>query len=1564
MKKITLFLVFLLSCLGYAQVPIGNGTNELQSLPFDPYYGYTYSQSIYYASEINANGNITSLQWYFSGNSGSTIPDSQNITVYLGHTTKTSFSSNTDWESFSGLTAVYTGGVPVNGPGWVTITFTTPFAYNGTDNLLIAVDENMPSFDASTDDFYNTAVSSPRTIFFRSDSVNPDPATPPTTGTLLSTVSFVPNVILQGIAPPCVAPNNLVASTVMSNSVTLTWNDPSGTQTDYEYVIQSVGTGAPTANGTAVLGSTSVTDNTVQPNTSYEVYVRANCGTDGYSTWYGPITFLTPCVTSIAPWVYDVETAATTTNSSISDCWVSNPTGVTTSFRWDVDGNGSTPTTLTGPSGANSGVKYFYTESSSGALGSVAELYTPMVDVSTLTVPSLQFYYHMYGSTIGELHVDVYNGTSWVNDVDVIIGQQQTADTDPWALKVVNLASYTGTIQVRFRGIRGSGTNGDMALDDISIKEAPSCLPPNNIVVSNITAQSVQLDWDDMSNVSQFDFEYVIQTQGLGTPTANGTSVSDVTVVNSTLLSNTLYEVYVRADCGTEYSTWVGPVNFKTLCDPFTVPYTENFDAYLAGTSSNPITPDCWFNIDSGLGYGYVSSTYSNSAPRSYYLYNSSDDTGDYMLVSPQTTALSSGLNRTRFFARSGSAGYSVEVGTMSNPNDPTTFTLITSITLTNALTEYTVYIPTGTDLHLAFRHGLGGTYRSVYLDDIVVEAIPSCVEPAAFEYTSLGNTSVGLSWIDPSGVQSNYEYVIQAPGTGEPTTNGLPATGTSVTDNTLTANTAYEAYIRANCGGGDYSVWVGPITFTTLCNAFTVPYSENFDTYSTGSTTNNNTPDCWTYLESFGGLGYGYIASTTPNSGTRNFYLYNSGDSTGEYLLVSPQTTALSSGLNRTRFFARSTSSLGYTVEVGTMSDVTDPTTFTIISSVTLTSTYTEYTFDIPTGTDTFLAFRHGLGGTYRAIYLDDIVVEAIPSCIEPNTFESSNLSTTSVDLSWGDMSSLSQFDFQYVIQAPGTGEPTTSGIAVSNNNMVTDNTLTANTTYEAYVRADCGGGDFSSWVGPITFTTLCNPFTVPYIENFDSYSTGSTTNNNTPDCWTYIEPAGGLGYGYISSTSPYSGTRNFYLYNSGDSTGDYMLVSPQTTALSNGLNRTRFYARSTSNLGYTVQVGTMSDVTDPTTFTLIGTITLTNSHTEYIQNIPTGTDTFLVFRHGLGGTYRSIYLDDITVEPIPTSPPLCVTNIVATPDALCGNFATAISWDLASGADGYYITMGTTSGANDVLDNVDLGNVTTYSYEGAFNTTYYYTITPYNAFGTASGCTESSFVTATNGCYCQSVPTSNDGNGITNVLLSTLNYANPDVTYADYTTTGTPESLQAGASIPLQVTFETGWTYDTNVWIDFNDDFVFDSTSELVVSGTSTSSNPSILDITFTMPTNANLGNHRMRIGSADSGQATPNPCYSGLYGVTLDFTVNVVPNLSTSTFVNETFKAYPNPVKDIFKIEYDTEISNVKVINLLGQVVIDNSVNATTTEINMSQLNAGTYMVNVTIGEAIKTIKVIKD
>ena len=65
----------------------------------------------------------------------------------MGHTTKTAFASVTDWEAPVNLTQVFNGDVTNLMPAannWMEITLTTPFNYNNTDNLLIAVHQYTP----------------------------------------------------------------------------------------------------------------------------------------------------------------------------------------------------------------------------------------------------------------------------------------------------------------------------------------------------------------------------------------------------------------------------------------------------------------------------------------------------------------------------------------------------------------------------------------------------------------------------------------------------------------------------------------------------------------------------------------------------------------------------------------------------------------------------------------------------------------------------------------------------------------------------------------------------------------------------------------------------------------------------------------------------------------------------------------------------------------------------------------------------------------------------------------------------------------------------------------------------------------------------------------------------------------------------------------------------------------------------------------------------------------------------------------------------------------------------
>lgn len=261
------------------------------------------------------------------------------------------------------------------------------------------------------------------------------------------------------------------------------------------------------------------------------------------------------------------------------------------------------------------------------------------------------------------------------------------------------------------------------------------------------------------------------------------------------------------------------------------------------------------------------------------------------------------------------------------------------------------------------------------------------------------------------------------------------------------------------------------------------------------------------------------------------------------------------------------------------------------------------------------------------------------------------------------------------------------------------------------------------------------------------------------------------------------------------------------------------------------------------------------------------------------VGDDGADIDIDDISVSIPPALPPSCAANIVSTPNPTCGNFATELSWDAAATSTGYFLTVGTTAGGTDVLNNVDVGLVTSYVLSTQSpGTVYYWTVVPYNEAGSSTGCTENTYTTFATPCFCDSLPTSVDGIGISNVLLGTTNVVNSDATYTDSTATIIDFAQSITANV--QITFETGYTYDANIWIDFNNDYDFEDAGELVKTGVaSTNANPTTLNASFIMPATAPLGQHRMRIGTADSGQFVPNPCYSGSYGATIDYTVNII-------------------------------------------------------------------------------------
>ena len=250
------------------------------------------------------------------------------------------------------------------------------------------------------------------------------------------------------------------------------------------------------------------------------------------------------------------------------------------------------------------GGRFAWVDFSSSDAGAVLE--SPVVDVSTLTTPYLQFYFEShYSGTLNPfniMYLEAWNGTAWV-----IVNTFQGNTPFGWDEYGFNMTPYVyngSDLRFRFRceeGGAGSDFYNDLLLDDVEVMELPTCPKPSNLVASNVTTNSVDLAWVENGTATNWQIEYGPQgfTVGTGTTVATTTNPTTVTGLNP----SSTYGIYVRSICGPgDTSQWVGPVSFATACATVTAPWMESFNA-----SS---TPNCWnetgsepWRYNTGAGY-------------------------------------------------------------------------------------------------------------------------------------------------------------------------------------------------------------------------------------------------------------------------------------------------------------------------------------------------------------------------------------------------------------------------------------------------------------------------------------------------------------------------------------------------------------------------------------------------------------------------------------------------------------------------------------------------------------------------------------------------------------------------------------------------------------------------------------------------------------------------------------------------------------------------------------------------------------------------------------------------
>ncbi|MEF3078119.1 T9SS type B sorting domain-containing protein [Winogradskyella poriferorum] len=659
----------------------------------------------------------------------------------------------------------------------------------------------------------------------------------------------------------CPEPSDLAIVSTGSDSATLSWTE-NGTATSWNIEVVLDG-GIQTETPTDVANTNPFTITGLTPASNYVYYIQADCGGD-VSSWVGPFAFSTECVTFTAPYTEGFENGGT-----IPLCWTMDG-GEDWQFSDTGAGNHIGDNgTITGTTSSNN---FFAWVDSSGNDG-VTTLTSPLVDVSGLTNPSLSFYElsDNEGNANSQLDVEVWDGAAWNN-----MGTYNT-NTAGWELKLIDLSSLviTGDVQVRF--IFSEPVTGDfyddIAIDDVTLDEAPTCFDPTFLTASAITSTSAELGWTQGGTVVDWNIELVpAGTPPTGTATDSGVT-NPYTVSGLTAVTD--YEYYVQANCGSELSGWVGPFAFTTECTTFTAPYTEGFEN--GGT-----IPLCWtmdggedwfFDNDPGFNHiGDNGTITGTTATNDYFAWcDSSGDDGVRTLTSPLVDVSGLTSPALSFYEISDNEGNAncqldVEVWDGAAWNNMGTYNTNTSGWELKIIGLSSLTITGDVQARFIFSEIVTGDfYDDIAIDDVTFDEAPDCIPPSSITITNITGSSADIDWIGTGG-EGSWEYVVVPAGTGEPTGPGTEVFSPSVNETGLSFSSSYEVWVRANCDANGFSEWVGPVVFDTpIQTDFTLDCA-------------NDGPLTIDYCYDNGGATNPLIFTFTSNDGTPLNLVFNSG--------------------------------------------------------------------------------------------------------------------------------------------------------------------------------------------------------------------------------------------------------------------------------------------------------------------------------------------------------------------------------------------------------------------------------------------------------------------------------------------------------------------------------------------------------------------------------------------------------------------------------------------------------------------------------------------------------------
>lgn len=693
-----------------------------------------------------------------------------------------------------------------------------------------------------------------------------------------------------------------------------------------------------------------------------------------------------------------------------------------------------------------------------------------------------------------------------------------------WEQLEISLSQYAGeTFQIVFEHTNISGYFG---LDNIKVEEPPICPKAKHLKLSNVSLTSVDISWDNsisdsyilmLCSSSQLDPNATLSSEIVRLDTVNVISGPwGYSTTLSSLIEGSEYYLYIRSNCdatGHGYSVWSDELKFQTPCSSQSVPYSENFDNDIEGS-----TPSCWITSSSNDLAPMVIDPITGDKDTTKVFRISSNVNSECIIVFPLLNVNIEDL-MINFKAKSAHNNTTFSVGLTNDLSDIQSSITLFNQTLSTEWENYTFFLNnsyiTGQNYYIVFFFPSGMTDNTnnfyIYFDDIMIETAPSCLFPIQVKVDSIQDNNCKISWTDKN-VAPIQDYTIEYTtlvGNQSGSTNTVQTTQTSYILSGLTPDTDYSIRVRTNCSLTDQSQYSTAYSIHTLKPSIIVSKTtagiEDFEQEATtfildnGSAENQwaigtataYSPTHALYLSSDGGFSvgsstgyestvYAYANVKIPEAGTYRICFdwkgksYKAYGSNTNIYMASPEKEIV-------------TGKSWMTPELNTIQ----------VGDWRLDNTPNQQWekrrcyIDIPSaGMYRLVLIRktsaYAPSGDYTAF--DDFSITYV-YCPIPSTLEQTSVGTSSVGIKWVGTSSnynVKAFTKEISIDSIALTDVVPAVTQSFSNDSVILTGLSEATKYYIYLQGDCGTHQ-SDWIGPLEVVTNCSEKDLPYTENFD---------------------------------------------------------------------------------------------------------------------------------------------------------------------------------------------------------------------------------------------------------------------------------------------------------------------------------------------------------------------------------------------------------------------------------------------------------------------------------------------